>query len=153
MNRMMVACFLALNLIPVSGFSQTLDKTLELTAKFVVSADSEEINSAAASKAGWVETTDDMGETAFVLTRSIGVSDLPVRVDLGPAELTINKKGEVEFGMSIGDADAGSTTTFQLPLKRGKLTEMPKVEISNSAGDYASGAWQFHGKVGLEVVP
>ena len=137
------------------GFSAVAAQaeTLEIKATFSVSADSEEIETSVAAKDGWVESTDDMGDTAYVLTRTLKTSDLPIRVALGPAELTVNKRGQVEFGMSVGDADAGSTTSFQLPMKRGKLSELPKVEISNSAGDYASGAWQFTGKVELEVAP
>lgn len=144
-----LVAFAVIGLSAVAGHAETL----EITATFSVSADSEEIESSVAAKDGWVESTDNMGETAYVLTRTLKTSDLPIRVVLGPAELTVNKRGQVEFGVSIGDADAGSTTGFQLPMKRGKLSELPKVEISNSAGDYASGAWQFSGKVALEVTP
>jgi len=126
-------------------------QVIELSAKFQVSQDHEEIDLDQAQEEGWQFSEDDSGEKVFILNVLVPTSELPFSASLGQAYLRISKTGLVRMGMNIGDQDAGTGAELQFPVQGNKLLELPKLGFKNSGGDYASGAWSFVGEVEVSV--
>ncbi len=127
------------------------NQTIELSAKFEVSSEHEELDLDEVAKDGWQLAENKFGDQVFVLNVSVKTSELPFSTNLGPAFLKISKTGLVEMGTSIGDQDAGSDAELQLPHQAKKLLGLSDLHFKSSGGDYASGAWSFSGDLRISV--
>ena len=130
--------------------------TITIEAEFDVSVDTdiEEMDQRQIKKDGWTIKKNEYDEEIYVLKLKIPDSKLPLSKSVGPASFSISKTGVVSLGISVGDADASSSASLQLPMLEGKLNPIgvPLI-LSNDGGDHASGMWQFSGSVSILVTP
>jgi hypothetical protein len=102
---------------------------------------------------GWVETTDDLGDPAYGLEKTIQISQLPLLIELSSVTAAITREGEVKLNVSVGDSDASASGSVNLPQGldgRFLPTRVPTV-LKVSGGDHASGSWQLDGKISIQV--
>ncbi len=103
---------------------------------------------------GWEIVSNENDGKKYLISLKVPVKKLPISKAVGPASFLIKKDGLVEVGISVGDADAISKTKIQLPKSNNQILPLSSpVMISNSGGEYASGAWSFNGKLVLKTLP
>ena len=92
-----------------------------IDAEFDVSVEDEELSDREVKKEGWKVKTNKFDEKVNVMKLKISDDKLPVTKSLGRASFSITISGLVSMGISVGDSDASSSSTLQLPVVSGKL--------------------------------
>lgn len=99
-----------------------------------------------------VQDPEETGEIVCKVAGVVSEHDLPFSLEIGEAYFSISKEGQVNLGLSYGDADGGADGTLTLPSdENGNLLPVFPLKLNVNGGDNASGTWSFDGTVQLSV--
>ena len=150
--------FLTIVFISTPLFAQQLQIKLWLNTSGLYIEDSEYMDDPEETRKelleeGWRKANEEEDEYGFIFEKTYEVNSLPWHESKGKFHLSILKDGVARIGFSYGDSDGGAHAETQLPLKDGQVMKSDKPYFLNlNGGEHASGMWQAHVKLGIEVL-